>query len=216
MSLNMRKRPVSTAPLGGRTCRIPVVVAVVALSVFSACRDTGSSVSEMSGESEDTMATKTRTIEISSSAFSNGQTIPTKHTGDGEDISPPLRWSDLPEGAAELALICDDPDAPSSDPWVHWVIYAISPDIEGLPEGIAPNAMPRELTGALQGLNSWNTVGYRGPAPPRGHGRHHYHFLLYALDARTNLPAGVNKADLLAAMKGHILATGELTGLYER
>lgn len=159
------------------------------------------------------------TLGITSSAFENGAAIPKKHTGDGVDLSPPLAWSSLPEGTAELALLCDDPDAPTPEPWVHWVIYKIPKDQPGLPEGVEPVQTPKALAGVLQGANSWsagNTVGYRGPAPPPGHGTHHYHFTLYALDTPLQLKPGLSKAALLAAMRGHILAEAELVGAYER
>ena len=158
-------------------------------------------------------------FQITSNAFEDGAPIPKKYTGDGVDLSPPLAWSSLPEGTAELALICDDPDAPTPRPWVHWVIYKIPKDQPGLPEGVEPVQDPKALAGVLQGANSWsagNTVGYRGPAPPPGHGTHHYHFTLYALDAPLQARPGLSKAALLAAIRGHILAEAELVGTYER
>ena len=156
------------------------------------------------------------TIKVESPAFVNNAKIPMKFTGDGEDVSPVLTWSNLPTGAKELALICDDPDAPTSEPWVHWVIYRIAADAKGLPENVAKTASPAEPKGALQGKNSWSKIGYGGPAPPQGHGVHHYHFKLYALDAPLTVASGSDKKGLLAAMKGHILAQGELVGIYER
>ncbi|HID20787.1 MAG TPA: YbhB/YbcL family Raf kinase inhibitor-like protein [Planctomycetaceae bacterium] len=158
-------------------------------------------------------------IELTSTAFKNGERIPRKYTGDGQDVSPPLSWSGVPEGAKELALICDDPDAPGPEPWVHWVVYGLSPELAGLPEGIPAQSEIDKPVKALQGKNSWpsgRTIGYRGPAPPRGHGTHHYHFKLYALDTPLNLPPGVDKKRLLKAMEGHIIAQGELIGTYER
>jgi Raf kinase inhibitor-like YbhB/YbcL family protein len=117
-------------------------------------------------------------------------------------------------------LICDDPDAPTDESWVHWVIYGISPDVTSLPEGI-PAARPRleEPIVARQGKNSWKsgvTIGYRGPLPPPGHGTHHYHFKLYALGCQLELPPSATKGDLLKAMKGHVLAEAELVGSYAR
>ena len=151
---------------------------------------------------------------ITSTAFGHNQTIPRKYSGDGQDISPPLEWSGMPEGTKEMVLIADDPDAPTPQPWVHWVVYRIPPDTKGLPEGVAPSLHgPGSM---LQGKNSWNKVGYGGPAPPRGHGLHHYHFRLYALDAPLNLEAGASKEDVVKAMTGHILADGTLTGTYQR
>ncbi len=153
---------------------------------------------------------------LKSEAFHNGQPIPVRHTGDGEDVSPPLTWSNVPPLAKELALICDDPDAPTDEPWVHWVIYKIPTTASGLAEGIQrAERLPPPLK-ALQGKNSWNVVGYRGPAPPKGHGVHHYHFKLYALNAPLTLGPNQDKAALLKAMSGHILAECELVGTYQR
>ncbi len=156
------------------------------------------------------------TISIQSSAFRAGEPVPTLNTEDGKDVSPPLSWSNVPAEAKELALIMDDPDAPSAEPWVHWVIYKIPVGVASLPEKVSPTGAPTEVKGAQQGKNSWNTIGYRGPAPPKGHGFHHYHFRLYALDAPLNVPSGLTKKQLLEAMKGHILAQGELVGTYKR
>lgn len=155
-------------------------------------------------------------LTIQSPAFEPDQSIATKHTGDGADLSPPLRWTGVPADARELALICDDPDAPQAEPWVHWVIYKLPAGVESLPEGVATQAALSEPAGALQGRNSWGAIGYRGPAPPRGHGVHHYHFKLYALDAALDAQSGLSKEQLLKAMKGHVLAEGELVGTYQR
>lgn len=159
------------------------------------------------------------TITIESTAFAAKGRIPKKFTGDGADVSPPLTWSAVPDGTQELALICDDPDAPTPQPWVHWIIYKLAPDLTGLPEGIPTGTRIEQPVAALQGRNSWTsgaTTGYRGPAPPAGHGTHHYHFRLYALDTPLDLQPGVDKTALLAAMHGHILAEGELIGTYSR
>lgn len=153
---------------------------------------------------------------LSSSAFANNEKIPLRYSGDGEDLSPPLAWSGAPEGTAELALIVDDPDAPTAKPFVHWVLYGLSPSVTSLPEGIEPNGDVTEPVKARQGENSWGKNGYGGPAPPRGHGVHHYHFTLYALDKRLNLPSGASKEKLLKALEGSVLAQATLTGLYER
>ncbi|MCK4341420.1 MAG: YbhB/YbcL family Raf kinase inhibitor-like protein [Phycisphaerae bacterium] len=153
---------------------------------------------------------------ISSTAFEPGQPIPRKHTGQGEDLSPALSWSGVPSGTVELALIMDDPDAPRPEPWVHWVIYKIPAGAEGLKEGVDTSEKLSDPAGTLQGKNSWPTIGYRGPMPPPGHGTHHYHFKLYALDSALLVAAGLTKDELLAAMQGHVLAEGELVGTYER
>jgi Raf kinase inhibitor-like YbhB/YbcL family protein len=155
-------------------------------------------------------------ISIRSSAFSDRHSIPRRHTGDGEDLSPTLSWSNLPAGTQELALIVDDPDAPRAEPWVHWVIYKIPADVVELAEGVPPTDHPDVPAGAVQGKNTWGTVGYRGPAPPKGHGVHHYHFKLYALDAPLDLKSGLDKHALMIAMSGHILGYGELVGTYQR
>ncbi|HVT29153.1 MAG TPA: YbhB/YbcL family Raf kinase inhibitor-like protein, partial [Lacipirellulaceae bacterium] len=118
-------------------------------------------------------------FELTSSAFKRGAPIPRKYTGEGDDASPPLAWSAAPPNTKEFALICDDPDAPSAEPWVHWVIYGIPADVSGLPEGVKTNeAKLAKPVVARQGKNSFTsgaTVGYRGPMPPPGHGVHHYH-----------------------------------------
>ena len=160
-------------------------------------------------------------IELTSTAFEPGGPIPAKHTEDGEDASPPLAWSGVPEGTKELALICDDPDAPSpkrpaADPWVHWVIYKIPAQTTGLSEGVPETARLDAPAGAVQGKNSWPTTGYRGPAPPRGSGTHRYFFKLYALDTELEIEAEVEKQALITAMSGHVIGKGQVIGTYER
>ncbi len=158
------------------------------------------------------------TIEVTSTAFAHGEPIPKQYTGEGDDVSPPIAWSGLPEDAQELVLICDDPDAPTAEPWVHWVIYKIPVAMNGLPEGIERKARVKQPPGVLQGKNSWpsDNVGYRGPMPPPRHGTHRYHFKLYALEAKLVISAGVDKRGLLEEIKGHVLAEGLLIGTYER
>lgn len=158
-------------------------------------------------------------IEVTSTAFMQGKPIPAKYTGEGDDVSPPLAWSKLPEGTKELALICDDPDAPTAEPWVHWVIYNIPVNATGLPENIPANPQLEQPAGAMQGKNSSTSgqlIGYRGPMPPVGHGTHHYFFRLYALDAKLTVASGLTKKQLLDEMRGHIIGQGELMGIYER
>jgi Raf kinase inhibitor-like YbhB/YbcL family protein len=153
---------------------------------------------------------------LESGAFAPGQRIPKRQSGDGEDLSPPLSWSGLPAAAKELALIADDPDAPTAEPWVHWVFYKLAATLQSLPEGVPPVASPAFPPGAIQGKNSWGSFGYRGPAPPRGHGVHRYFFKLYALDRVLALPEGLDKLGLLGAIEPYILARGELMGTFER
>jgi Raf kinase inhibitor-like YbhB/YbcL family protein len=160
--------------------------------------------------------TTSQSMRVHSSAFSDGAPIPRRHTGDGEDRSPPLAWQGLPPMARELALIVDDPDAPSKEPWVHWVIYNLPAELTELPEGIAPAVHAPVAPGTVQGKNSWNSVGYRGPAPPKGHGTHRYYFKLYALDSTLGLPAGLDKAGLVKKMEGHVLSEAVLMGTYQR
>lgn len=159
------------------------------------------------------------TLSLRSDAFTDQQQIPVRYTGDGADVSPPLAWDAVPAGTREFALLCDDPDAPTPQPWVHWVLYNLPADCRSLPEGLSGAASLLAASGARQGRNSWTSgqvIGYRGPAPPRGHGRHHYHFRLIALDAPLKLRMGVSAVELQRAMQGHILETGELVGLYSR
>jgi len=152
---------------------------------------------------------------ISSAAFGDNGEIPPVHTCEGEDVSPPLSFSGVPENAVSLALIIDDPDAP--DPrapkttWVHWILYDIPPDCPGLPAGVVPNALP---TGTRQGKNDWRRTGYGGPCPSIG--RHRYFHKLYALDARLGDLGTPTKSRLERAMQDHLLAKGVLIGTYEK
>lgn len=144
---------------------------------------------------------------ISSRTLATGQPIPAKYTCDGQDISPPLHWSDVPQGTQSFALIMDDPDAPVGI-WVHWILFNLPADLRDLPEKAAP---PK---GSLEGKNSWGRLGYGGPCPPGG--THRYFFKLYALDTTLNLASGASKEQLLKAMEGHILGQAELMGVYSR
>ncbi|MHC4178438.1 MAG: YbhB/YbcL family Raf kinase inhibitor-like protein, partial [Planctomycetota bacterium] len=156
-------------------------------------------------------------IEVTSTAFAHGQPIPKQYSGEGADLSPPISWSGLPEGTQELVLICDDPDAPTAEPWVHWVIYKIPITLTELPEGIERRARLKQPAGVLQGKNSWpsQNVGYRGPQPPPGHGTHRYFFRLYALEAKLVSSPGMDKRGLLEEIKGHVLEEGQLMGTYQ-
>src|SRR5262245_12007849 len=152
------------------------------------------------------------TLELTSSAFQEGQPIPRQYTGDGKDSSPALKWTDPPEGTKSFALICDDPDAPRKT-WVHWVLFNIPAASRELAEGV-----PTEETlagGARQGTHDVGKLGYGGPAPPRGN-PHRYFFKLYAVDTVLNLQPGASKADLVKAVEGHVLAEAQLMGTYAR
>jgi len=155
------------------------------------------------------------TFTLTSPAFKNGERIPKEHSGEGKDTSPPLEWTDPPDGTQRFALVCDDPDAPAGT-WDHWLIWNLPADTRKLPEGVPATETVADLGGARQGNNSWPKIGYGGPMPPPGHGVHHYHFRLYALDSDLDLAAGADKEALEEAMEGHLLGTAELTGLYSR
>jgi Raf kinase inhibitor-like YbhB/YbcL family protein len=154
-------------------------------------------------------------LTLISPAFSAMGPIPTKYTCDGDDISPPLEWTGVPDDAQSLALIVDDPDAP--DPaapkmrYVHWVLYNIPPETRGLPEGAGKATLPEE---AREGINDFKKRGYGGPCPPIG--RHRYVFTLYALDKTFNDAGAVSKSELEAAMKTHVIEKTELIGTYQR
>jgi Raf kinase inhibitor-like YbhB/YbcL family protein len=151
-------------------------------------------------------------LTLTSSVFSDGEIIPRQHTGDGKDLSPPLRWTGTPEGTKSFALICDDPDAPRGI-WVHWVLFNLPADAKELPEGVpAKEVLP---SSARQGKNDFGKIGYGGPAPPKGK-PHRYFFKLYALDTMLDLPAGATKDQVMNALKGHIVAETQLVGKYVR
>jgi Raf kinase inhibitor-like YbhB/YbcL family protein len=150
------------------------------------------------------------TLAISSAAFPAGGAIPAVHTADGVGSSPPLEWSGAPVGTRSLVVIVDEPDAPGGT-WVHWLLYDLPADATGLPEGVAPDALP---VGTREGRNGWDATGYGGPAPPSG--RHRYVFKLVALDCELGDLGEPTVADLVAAMDGHILAFASLLGTYAR
>lgn len=150
-------------------------------------------------------------LSLMSTGFQAGEAIPLKYSCDGEDISPPLAWSEPPPGTQSFALIFDDPDAPGGT-WVHWVLFNIPAAARSLPEAISPD--PTLADGSTHGTSSFRSLGYGGPCPPGG--THRYFFKLYALDAVLDLESGAKKADLEAAMGGHVLGQSELMGTYGR
>ncbi len=151
-------------------------------------------------------------FKLTSSEIHEGEPIPKQFTGDGENVSPQLAWYDAPSEAKSFALICEDPDAPRGT-WCHWVLFNIPADATELPQGSSPGQI--RVDGAKQGKNDFGKLGYGGPAPPRGN-PHRYFFKLYALDSKLDLHNGASRAELLSAMKGHILADAELMGTYRR
>lgn len=154
-------------------------------------------------------------MEITSSAFQEGGAIPRKHTGEGADISPPLKIADVPDDAEALALIVDDPDAPSKT-WVHWLVWNIPVDRKAIPEDVPQEEEVSVLAGARQGINDFDEIGYGGPMPPPGHGTHHYRFTVHALSDSVALEPGSDRAALEDAIEGKSLAMARLTGTYER
>jgi Raf kinase inhibitor-like YbhB/YbcL family protein len=145
-------------------------------------------------------------LELTSTAFADGASIPTKYTGDGANLSPPLAWAFVPEGTRSLALIVHDPDAPSGD-FVHWLAWDIDPEPGGL-DGGAP--------APTEGANGRGETGYMGPSPPPGHGPHRYFHELHALDTDLDLQRGASREELEQALDGHVIAKTQLVGTYER
>ena len=159
-----------------------------------------------------------RDILLESPAMEGGEIMPRGYTPDGRNLSPPLRWGNLPDGTRELAVVCADFGAGNPPPWVHWIVYSIPATATGLPEGLpieSHEVMPSGMDGAIQGLNGWRRPYYRGPAPPAGT-PHLYHFTVYALDEPLGLGPGLNRRALLEAMEGHIIGRGDLVPVYER
>jgi Raf kinase inhibitor-like YbhB/YbcL family protein len=146
------------------------------------------------------------TMQLTSSVLVEGGSIPKQYTCDGLNTSPDLAWTGVPSETKSLALIVDDPDAPAGD-WVHWVLYDLPPDLTSLPEGVQGIG--------TQGVNDFRKTSYGGPCPPRG-SKHRYFFKIYALDQEIGLQTGMSKATLEKAMQGHVLAQGQLMGIYSR
>ena len=151
-------------------------------------------------------------MEIKSNAFKNNESIPPRYTCQGQNVSPDISWSDVPEKSVSLALVMDDPDAPGRT-FTHWIIFNILPNNNGLQEAIP--AIPELPDGTRQGLNDFGRFGYGGPCPPPGM-PHHYNFNLYALDKKIELPAGTTINKLLDVINDHIISQANLTGIYKR
>jgi Raf kinase inhibitor-like YbhB/YbcL family protein len=151
-------------------------------------------------------------MQLSSTAFAEGEAIPAKYTCDDKNVSPPLKWSGTPSGAKSLALIADDPDAPVGT-WVHWVVYDLPASVSELPEDLPKGQYTSN--GAKQGLNDFKHLGYGGPCPPPGK-PHRYFFKLYALDIIPELKPGMTKKDVERVMEKHILGQAQLIGTYKR
>lgn len=168
-----------------------------------------------SAQSETLQGGPVMTMKLISSAFLHNQEIPQRYTCDGNDVSPPLKWSGIPAGCKSLALVVSDPDAP--DPaaprmtWIHWVLYNLPPDSGSLEDSVASSGLP---VSTLEGKNDWKRTGYSGPCPPIG--RHRYYFTLYALDAILPDLGKPTRSVLEKAMKGHVLEEAMLMGTYQR
>jgi len=147
-------------------------------------------------------------LRLSSPAFNMDEQIPQSYADSQKPVSPPLAWTGVPEGTGQFALICHDPDAPFTYGFTHWVVYGIPATASSLAEGLPQNAY-------TPGSNGHGLAGYLAPAPPQGHGPHHYFFTLYALDASVQLEPGLTRKQLLAAIDEHILVQARLVGLYE-
>ena len=147
-------------------------------------------------------------LSLTSTAFEHAGPIPTRHTGEGEDVSPALSWTNVPEGTRSLALVCHDPDAPLTYGWTHWVVYGIPADATGIPEGGGADF--------TLGKNDFDKGEWGGPMPPPGHGTHFYFFHLYALDAELDLAPGLTNLELLERIDDHIIEQARIVGTYER
>jgi len=178
------------------------LILLAGVIIFCSCQP---AQSEIAKEAE-------MSISLSSAAFTEAGMIPQKYTCDGENISPPLNWTEISQNAKSLVLIVDDPDAPAGI-FVHWVLYNVDASLRGLPEDVAKSASVSGI--GLQGVNDFRRSGYDGPCPPKG-SPHRYYFKLYALDTMLSLKAGASKSEVENAMQGHILAQGQLMGKYSR
>jgi Raf kinase inhibitor-like YbhB/YbcL family protein len=158
---------------------------------------------------------RTPRIKVESGTFADGRLIPDEHSDYGDGMSPELRWSEVPEGTRAVALVAEDPDASRHTPFTHWLLYNLPADIRELPAAIPPDDRLPQFKGAAQGRASNGTIGYFGPHPPKDDGPHHYHFEVFCLDSPLDLRPGATRSELMQAMAGHVLAKGEVVGLYE-
>lgn len=179
-----------------------LAIAIIGCTPTDAGKVANDSLSQQGGEALD------MTIKLTSTAFEHKGAIPDAYTCKGKNLSPNLSWSDNPEGTKSFALIMDDPDAPMGT-WVHWVLYNIPSSITTLDDGSSASD-----TGMKTGVNSWRKADYGGPCPPTG--QHRYFFKLYALDTLMDAQEEYTKAELIHAMQGHVLATGELMGTFSK
>lgn len=177
---------------------LQILICLLFLPVLVGCK---SQEEVLSKEGEADMS-----IQITSRAFNEASTIPRLYTCDDQNVSPPITWTGIPTDTVSLALIMDDPDAPVGT-WVHWVLFNLPADLSGLDQG--------KTAGGVEGINDFKKIGYGGPCPPKG-SNHRYIIKLYALDTLLDLKSGATKNQLESAMRGHIIALGQLMGKYGR
>ena len=190
-----------------------VLLGLVMIASLPACSNrSGSSAGKPSTQNQNQdQSQNAKDIKLSSTAFKDGEAIPSQYTCDGVNVSPPLEWSGVPKSAKTVAIIADDPDAPAGT-WVHWVLYNLPGENIGMVENLP--AIDNLKAGGFQGKNDFEKIGYGGPCPPSG--THRYFFKIYALDIDLPLKAGATKVEVDKAMAGHVVAQGQLMGTYRR
>ena len=190
-------------------------------AIFAALVMSAAAASAFAEATADRAAQTPATLTVTSPTLKANEVVPIDHTADGKNVSPALMWSGAPANTKQFALIYDDPDVAFGNPpqsFVHWVVYNIPATAKGLPAELPMDAVltgPADIAGSIQGLSGFKRTGYRGPAPPPGK-PHHYTWTVYALDTELKLEQGLNRNQLLEAMKGHIIGQGSLVAIYER
>src|SRR5437667_4736802 len=193
----------ATSGISFHSARAALMLMIPAIALMTGCAE-----QKPSNSSEPDIPKGVPTMQLTSTAFKEGEAIPASHGNEDQNLSPPLKWSDVPPNVKSFALICDDPDAPRGI-WVHWVLFNIPADTRELKS--APGGKV-DVQGAIQGKNDFKKLGYGGPAPPSG--THRYYFKLYALDKMLDLKEGATKDDVVKAMNDHIVAHGQLMGKF--
>ena len=191
---------------------VNAIYAALILSVAAAASTYAKATADKSGQTP-------ATITVTSPTLKANEVVPIDHTADGKNVSPALSWTGAPANTKQFALVYDDPDVVfGGQTFVHWVVYKIPGTAKGLPAELPMDAVltaPADIAGTIQGLSGFKRTGYRGPAPPPGK-PHHYTWTVYALDAELPLEQGLNRNQLMEAMKGHIIGQGSLVAIYER
>lgn len=171
-------------------------------------RDTGVLSRRVWHRNSDAVGGEASMMQVKSEAFDAEKAIPRKYSQENGNVSPPLTWQGAPANTREFAIICEDPDTPGYQPWIHWLVWGIPGDRTSVREG--------DVSSFKEGKNSNGRTEYSGPLPPPGYGEHHYHFRVFALDQHVGLEVGANRDDLLKAMEGHVIDQGDLVGIYRR